>query len=477
MRLHPTPARRDEGSALIITLLALALVTALASTVSVLAIDNLQSSKRAQQAGAAIDAADAGVAQAMTYLRSSGVRGLRCAPGCGANAWGNSTTPTSVTLPDGGGSYRVWIEPVHAFPANDPGTYRVHATGAVDDATRSVSVDVEVTTSSVPKGLFAKSFTGGGSASVTRESVFSTGCVWQRSKIHTVATDPEAPENLDAAYGIPVGVHTSNYITDANGSAQYCSTSTSKLIHKSGSGAHATQTPCSDSYPYDQDKLGGAPTSACSAVQQALPAKYPDYYGPLNLDGDATTTEVTGSFVKDDASLLSLFDLEADPFTDAELDQLRTIAQSQDNYWTSSSGWDTPDESNAVMFFDLEDSDLGGTVDLNDFQGTAFSRAAGLADDDTCPTTSLLIVIVGGNVKVNSNTQMAASIFLTSPAPYGQVVKANGTADFIGTIYADKINLVGNFDASLDPCFLANTSPALLSLSVGSYREDDRGTS
>lgn len=477
MRPLPTPARRDEGSAMIITLLALALVTALASTVSVLAIDNLQSSKRAQQAGAAIDAADAGVAQAMTYLRSSGVRGVRCAPTCVSNPWGNSTSPTSVTLPGGSGTYRVWIQPVHAFPANDPGTYRIHSTGGVDGASRSVSVDVEVTTSSVPKGLFAKSFTGGGSASVTRESVFSTGCVWQRSKIHTVATNPEAPENLDAAYGIPVGVHTSNYITDANGSAQYCSTSTSKLIHNVGNGAQATQTPCSDSYPYDQDRRGWTASSACTAVQRALAVTYPDYYGPRNLDGDATTTEVTGSYVKDDASLLSLFDLEAEPFTDAELDQLRTIAQSQGNYWTGSSGWSTPDETNAVMFFDLEGSDLGGTVDLNDFRGTAFSRSANLADDDTCPTTSLLIVIVGGNVKVNSSTRMAASVFLTSSAPYGQVVKANGNADFIGTIYADKINLVGTFDASLDPCFLANTSPALLSLSVGSYREDDRGLS
>ncbi len=461
---------------MIITLLALALVTALASTVSVLAIDNLQSSHRAQAAGAAVDAADAGVSQAMSYLRSSGVRGLGCSPACESNAWGNSTSPMSVDVPGGDGEYRVWIEVVDAYPANDPGLYRVHSTGATDDgASRTVLADVDVTTSNVPKGLFAKSFTGGGSASVTRESVFSTGCVWHRSKIHT-SSNPEAPENLDAAYGIPVGVHSSNYITDANGSAQYCSTSESSLIHKSGKGKSASQTPCSANYPYDQDKLGGAATSACSPVQQSLATKYPAYYGAQDLDKDLTT-DVTGSFIKDDSSLMDLFDLKPDPFTDAELDQLRTIAESQGNYWTESSGWETPDESNAVMFFDLEGSDLGGTVDLNQFGETAFSRNGGLADDTTCPTSSLLIVIVGGNVKINSHTQMAASIFLTSPAPYGQVVKANGTADFIGTIYADKINLVGTFDASLDACFLANTSPALLSLSVGSYREEDRGVS
>ena len=131
------------------------------------------------------------------------------------------------------------------------------------------------------------------------------------------------------------------------------------------------------------------------------------------------------------------------------------------------------------MFFDLtKGSDLGGTVDLNRINDTMFGRAAGLDDTSPlCPARSLMIVVDGGNVKINSNQRMYASLFLTSSAPYGQVVKANGTADFIGTIYADRVNLVGNFDASMDECFLANTSPALLDFRLGSYREDDRGLS
>ena len=90
--------RTDAGSALILTLMAMAVVMGLATTVAVVSINNVQSSMKAQQAGSALNAADAGVAQAMAYLRSSGVRRISCSPGCTANPWGNSVTPTSVTL-------------------------------------------------------------------------------------------------------------------------------------------------------------------------------------------------------------------------------------------------------------------------------------------------------------------------------------------------------------------------------------------
>lgn len=101
-----------------------------------------------------------------------------------------------------------------------------------------------------------------------------------------------------------------------------------------------------------------------------------------------------------------------------------------------------------------------------------------MADTDpACDSRSLVIVIVGGNAKLNSSTQLFASLFLTSTAPYGQVLKDNGNSEFIGTIYADNVNLVGTANISMDKCFLANVSPALMDVSVKNYREDDRGLS
>jgi hypothetical protein len=453
---HDAPA--DHGSAMVITLMVLALVTALSTTVAVVTVNNLQGSRRAQQAGAALGAADAGIAQAMSYLRNNGVRRLACTnasppPAACSLPWGSSA-PTHVTLPGNSGqAYSVWIEAVLPFPANDPGKYRIHSTGtAAGPASREVVTEVSVSTIDVPMGIFARSVNGAGNGSVSRQSIFTTGCVFKRSHLNI--------SGIDVAYGIQAGVHSSQIITDTNSGNRDCSPD-NKAIHKSG--------PCNNSYPYDQDKLGGNLSSAsgCSTVQSSTP----QYYGPKDFDGDGSY-DVHGSFIRDDASLYELFGIRTPALTQSQIDQIRAIAQSQGNYWTSATGWTSPDETNAVMFFDLNGSS-SRLVDLKDITG--FSRAPNMsATDPGCASKSLIIVVDGGNVRLNGNQRLAASLFLLSGDPYGKVDKANGGADFIGTLYADTFTLSGNADISLDPCFMANVSPALLDFSQGNYRELDR---
>jgi len=241
------------GSAMILTLMVMALVTALATTVAVVTINNLQSSSQARLAGSAVNSADAGVAQAVAYLRNSGVRELRCSPSCASNPWGNEANPATVTVGGTAGqSYKVWIQAVAPFPTNDPALYRVHSTGAAAGAaSRKVTADVGVTTSNVPRGIFARTINGGGDASVARESIFSTGCVYNRSKIEMVKGE------IDLAYGIPIGVHSSQIITDSNGTGQYCPT-TSKPIHKSGA-ADAGQPAVQHGLPVRPGPTGRSP--------------------------------------------------------------------------------------------------------------------------------------------------------------------------------------------------------------------------
>ena len=346
----------------------------------------------------------------MSYLRGNGVRALNaCAPSCAPTLpWGNEQAPMHVDVVNDGNAgeeYDVWIEPVKAYPAHNPGRYRVHSTGlAGGDARRSVTVEVSVTATKYPRGIFARSVSGGGNASVTHQSVFSTGCVARRDQIKMI------PGELDLAYDIPVGVHTSDYITEQNVSSTHCTPSEKKLIHK--------PSPCSSDYPADQDRLGGGLLNHddCKDVQ----TDHPTYYGPQDLDGIAGN-EVEGSFIKDDATLMRLFDFIDPAFTPEQLDQLRAIAKVQGNYTNTVTppAWG-PDEAHAVMFFDLRGASLGDTVDLN--------KITGFTPTTTC-TKSLVIVIEGGNAKLNSNQQLAAALFLTSPAPNGQVVKANGTSD------------------------------------------------
>jgi hypothetical protein len=456
---------RDGGSALVITLMVLALVTALATTLAAVTIGNLRASVSAQRAGSAVNAADAGIAQAMAYLRSNGVRALACSPTCPANPWGNRASPASVTVAGTAGqAYRAWIEPLAPFPANDPGRYLIHSTGTASGAaSREVSAEVAVTKTRVPQGIFARSINGGGDASVARESIFSTGCVYNRSKIQM--------SGMDLAYGIPVAVHSSQIITDSNGTGQNCPT-TSKPIHRAKPQYQNAQ-PCNTDYPYDQDRLGGSLSSTGCALTQS---SYPKYYGQQDLSGDGSV-DVHGSLLKDDETLFALYGIRTPALTPAQLDQLRITAQSQGNYWTRSASntWTSPDEPNAVMFFDLAQTDPGGTVDLNDVTGFSRSGSANLsAGDAACPAKSLVIVVESGNVKLNSNQQLFASVFVGPGAPYGQVFKANGTSDFIGTLYADTVNLTGTANVSIDECFLANASPALLDFTISSYREIDR---
>ena len=351
----------------------------------------------------------------------------------------------------------MWIEPIAPFPTNNPGKYRVHSLGIAGNGVRAVEVDVALGTgTSSVLGVFARSVDGGGSASVSRQSIFTSGCVYNRSHIEMTG--------IDAAYNIPVGVHSAQYISTSNGNNQNCAVSNG-AIHKNGV--------CNTSYPHDQDVQGGSLLStACSGTQTG----YPTYYAPRDLDGN-TTIDVNGSWIRDDASLRRLFGISAQPFTTAQLDDLRATARRQGTYYTSASGWASPNPAtnpHAVLYFDLAAANLGGTVDLNGISNS-WGRPVNLeATSASCPDQSLIIVITGGNAKVNSNTSLAASLVLTSGAPYGQVVKANGTATFIGTIYADTVNLVGNFDVSLDKCFLASIGPSLLTSTVSEYAEIDR---
>jgi len=444
-RVPPVAAHPDRGSAMIVTLMVMAVVTALSTTVAGVTVNNLRTAWRAQQAGAAVSAADAGVAQALTHLRSNGFDDLP-----------RETSPLTRTV---GGqqdqSYRVWIEPLAPHP-NNPARYRIHATGeAAGGAVRSVTTDVAFTPVDMIKGIYAKSINGGGDAEVHRQSIFTSGCVWKRSKI--------VFEGIDAAYGIPAAAHSSQIITDANGSGQFCSAN-NKAIHWG-----SVPCPGTAAYQYDQDSLGGSLlTTGCESTQVTYPA-----YQPRDTDGDGTD-DVEGSFIRNDEALLKTFGLTDPALSPEQVEQLRSIAQAQDNYWTSSTGWTSPDDEDAVMFFDLTGAPGNQRlVDLNDITG--FSRAPNLSKTDPqCVSKSLLIIVEGGDVKLNSNQELFASVFLISGAPYGQVIKANGTSDFIGTLYADSIDLTGTVDMYLDECFLENPSPGLFTMDVSSYRELDR---
>ncbi len=296
-------------------------------------------------------------------------------------------------------------------------------------------------------GIVAASVDGGGNAGVHHESIFSTGCVTGRSKI--------AFDGLDVAYGIPAAVHTSGLISTKNGNGS-CS---GQLIHDSD--------PCNTTYPYDQDSLGATlpTTSTCYNKARSV-------YGNLAQFND--TNSVAYNYPRtsyiDEATMASKFMAKRRPFTDAQLAQLKATAQSDGTYYTSTT-FTVPSGPDALLYFDLTSTNPGGTVDLNDLAVSPWNRDH---DPATCPSQSLMVIIEGGNARMNSNSKLSAAVFLVSGDPYGNVSKANGTATFTGTLYANNVDLTGTADMWMDQCFMNNIPPALTSMETRNYREVDR---
>ncbi len=459
----PVDEPRDRGAALVITMMVMAVLMVLGTTILNVSVNNLGSASRSRDAARALDAADAGISQALAHLRRNGGRALSCSPTCTGNAWGNKTAPKSVDLPGiTDQRYQVWVEPV---PPTAPTFYRVHSKGYAGQGVREVQVDVELTLleTGLPLGVFARSVQGGGNAGMQRESIYTTGCVYNRSKINITGTD--------VATGLPAAVHSSRLITNSNGNNANCPATDNKAIHKDG--------PCDTSFPFDHDALGGALATSSPCRTGLTTAQFDRYYAARDLDGN-TTIDVNGSYLRDDAALRNLFAIDDNPLSASQLEQLKGVAQQQGTYYLranelTSSKLPKPENPHAVMFFDLSQNDPGGVVDLKDI--TTHQRANQNAlgpTDPGCRDESLLIIIDGGNARFNGNPTLAASLVLTSKAPYGEIIKANGTAGLIGTVFADKLNMVGTLDLSLDQCFIANLAPSLYTASVSNYLEVDR---
>lgn len=462
-RLARSRATGDSGSAIILTMVVLAVLTGLGMTVFALSTDNLGNSRRDRQASSALANSEAGVAQAVAYLKNRGVGKLLCSPNCdAANPWGESALDgdaypsTQVTLANKE-TYSVWIETVQAMTPTAAGIYRVRSIGnsGTGPGARTVEVDLQVAPFEYPLAVVADSVQAGGSGAITTESMFSTGCIFKRGKINFQGIDP--------VYNKPAAAHSAQYITDSQATGSSCAPSDSKNIHK---GPGSTTTPCNTAYPYDQDKQGG-PLAGTSCESVNAP------YG--------TTT----SLIADSDDLEAQYGFNLDGLTPSQIDQLRTAAQEQGFYFTSTSAVPAvlKDDTaalahpNPVVFYEFASSvnSNSRTVDLNDFSDVVYGRATPLAATDAgCHGRNVIVVVRNGDVRLNSNQTLVASVFALGPNPYGNVQKANGTSQLIGTLYARSIDLTGTADIDLDDCFLGNLPGQLLNVEPSAFREVDR---
>ena len=447
----------ESGAAIVITMLMIALITALGVTVFTLSTSNLGNARRDRQASSALANSEAGVGQAIAYMKAAGVGKLKCAPNCGAaNPWGeepkvvdgDAYPSTSVTLSTNE-TYDVWIQTVSALTASAPGLYRIHSIGhaGTGPGSRTVEVDVQVSPFDFPLAVYSDSVQAGGTGTIHTESLFSKGCIFKRSKILFQGIDP--------VYGIPAAAHSAQYITETQGAGSDCSSTDNKNIHKPGA-------PCNTAYPFDQSRAGGDLTS--TSCYRPGGAAYP-----------------TTSLISSENDLASQYGFNLAGLTAGQLDLLRTAAQEQGFYFTSTTAIPavlqvaSPQYPNPVLFYDLKGSAVGGVVDLKQFNNVTYSRSAPLAATDAaCTPNNVIVVVINGDVRLNSNQSLVGSVFAMGPAPYGNVTKSNGTSTMIGTMYSRSMDLTGTADVHLDDCFLQNLPGALLAVKETSFREVDR---
>ena len=484
-RLRATTRAGDHGLGLVTVVTVMAVISALAITATTLSVKNLDNSRRDRQALSALATGEAGVSQAMSFLRTGNLSALTCMePAVGASptgtclspteSWTSSVAPKQVRLDGTAGPcanssdcYRVWIGTLRPYTPSCPGRqavppractgeYRIHATGVSGNGpgARALAVDVEVTPYPYPMGVFAERFSGNGNVGIHRQSLFTLGCMVNRQRDDAAGSGTQFQWDtaagrpvLDLFYDHPAAAHATAQISTDNNSC-------------TGAPIHSTPAPCNPTYRFDRSGQGGTltPGDGC-------------YGAYARTDGSGTVHPTTSKFTQ--AELVDRYGYRPRGLSDAQYDSLRSQAQGQGLYnvapadvharltQLAAAGVLSP-----VLYWD------NGDVALNqsDFPA-AFQRAPTTAT--TCGGQSVTIVVSGpdNDLKYTGGTTspwLVAAVFV----PDGELTGAGGR-NTIGTVFSKTLDLGGNVDFYMDQCFASNPPGGTLDVEVTDWREDD----
>lgn len=482
--------RDDVGIAMLAVILVIAVLSALTITATALTVNNIGNSSRDRQSLGALASSEAGVAQAIQYLKGTSLGNLTCmelpgtAPtGCttSANPWVNSANPKQVRVDGGSGAcvtssdcFKVWISTVQPYVGNCPGRratppapcygkYRIHSTGVAGSGpgARRLAVDVRLQPMTYPLGVFSEqSLTGNGDVGVFNESIFTAGCMSNRqddsqsgSGVQFAWDSANNRPKIDLFFDQPAAAHAVGNVSTANNTCG--SSGTAGPIHDTG------KPRCNSTFRFDQD--GGATAGELTA------ADAPCYNAYTRSDG--TTYPTTSKFTM--AELQERYGYRPRGLTDAQYNNLKATAQSQGTYNLAAGSINSAltslvgaGISSPVLYWDNGDVSLH----QNDFP-SSFLR--NLNETGGCVYNSVTIVVVGGSHGLdyqggNNAPWLSAAIFV----PDGTLTGSGGR-NTIGTVYAKTIDIGGNIDFYMDNCFANNPPGATVEVEVINWREDD----
>lgn len=484
--------REDAGIGVITVIMVVAVLTAFLITATTLAVNNLGNSQRDRQALSALSTSEAGVAQAIQFLRGGNLGALTCQePAAGAApgptctgvgpSWISATSPKQVMLDGTAGAcmvgsncFKVWIGTVQPYVPNCPGRhaspptpcfgiYRVHSTGVSGGgpSARKLAVDVKVTPYPFPIGVFADALSGNGNVGVHYESIFTNGCMMNRQDdSHSgsgVQFAWDAANNrpvLDLIYDQPTAAHATGTVSTSNTS---CGSSSGGFPIHETSTSDSTHKACNPTFKYDQDGEGGPLTVGDGC------------YGAYTRS-DGTKYPTSSAFT---SAELQNYGYRPRGLTDAQYDALRSQAQAQGTYNMSTTNISTTltglvnaGITSPVLFWD------NGSVSLKSTDFPA-SFLRDMNSSGACTSNSVTVVVSGPGHDLsyqggNTAPYLVASLFV----PDGTLTGSSGR-NTIGTVFAKTLDMGGNMDFYMDQCFASNPPGATLDVQVTTWREDD----
>jgi hypothetical protein len=447
MRSYRDRLQGDSGGAMLTVVLVGLILSGMGLALAKTSIANLGNAGRDRVSSGALGIAEAGVAEAITHLRGSGVNHICTA--C-TSAW-NVSTPATVTFSSG--TAVVTIAEIQRYrpPQSRIGRYRIRSVGATngsDPGKRTIEQEVDIEPFSFPLGVYtAAKVNLQGTVQIQQESFFSGECIDSRNKM-TFVPGPNG-SYVDPYNDIPAGAHSATYITDRNSSV--CGTDLAAVRATDTLAVHRSNT-CSETYWSDQSALGGPFVSGTCASRTGGKGDY-------GTAGSAFSMDV----------LEERYGFVPRGLTDDQFTALKAKAKAAGTWFPAGAAVTIPPVSlvpgspgyNPVVYVENQTFNLG-----TEFNGYAWDLS-----DTACTQLhpSVLLIVENGGLKLGSSTKFTGNIFV----PDSDVSFAGG-AELVGTVFAKNLKFTGNGRMGLNECAAASTNGNLLSVKKTRFRELDQ---
>ena len=413
-----------------------ALLTAMASSMAVISSSNLRNAGRDRVAGAAMGSAEAGVAEAIAYLRMTNtVTALACSPNCGAtNPWGedDAAVRKSLALPrrrHGQGPHRrgPGVQPARGL-RRPWYTIKSDGVAGTGPGLRRLEQTVTVEPLPFPIGVYANKINLNGTPQTFQQSVF-------RRRVHHRPREDGPSAAADVDDGTPPPPHHQVHLLPATTPR---ATPGRGPQHPQGCRVQLRCTPTtrtSRGGPMWAAPAPGPPGATSSRTRPTL-----DQYG-RQLTNDqlaallAWWRRLQGQYYNGTTSITAP--------KPGGVPQRRPVLRPR----ARTSQHQHPERAGRLYV----------------------ERRAARAR----PAPSSFVVnhssVGSGQVKLNSNADLAGAIFVQRGD-----FEYNGTATFTGTLVANTISKWnGNATSQLTDCYLKNLPPGVMEVTTTHFREVD----